>query len=301
MTVLKAIFIGCVEFSRSMLEELLSIERVEICAVLTRQTSAANSDFVDLGPLAVARGVPVHYASGNDQSVLAESICKYKPDVVFCLGWSYLLNDDILKLPRMGVIGYHPTLLPQNRGRHPIIWTLALGLSETGSTFFKMDSGADSGPILSQQCLAIYDVDDSGTLYRRLTEVAGLQLRKLVCDLDNNSFTLMVQNSSLANYWRKRTKEDGKIDWRMSAKGIRNLVRSLQRPYPGAYVEFCGLDVKVWRVRTQPAILTCYEPGRIMSVIRNEISVQTGDGVIVLEDHEFELVDFFKIHEGGYL
>ena len=63
---------------------------------------------------------------------------------------------------------FSPGLTPQNRGRHPIIWTLALGLCETGSTFFFMDEGADSGDILSQKKITILPEDNAGSLYQKL-------------------------------------------------------------------------------------------------------------------------------------
>jgi len=64
---------------------------------------------------------------------------------------SSLLKKELLSLPPNGVLGYHPAKLPQNRGRHPLIWSLVLGLEESASTFYFMDEGADSGDILSQK------------------------------------------------------------------------------------------------------------------------------------------------------
>ena len=87
------------------------------------------------------------------------------PDVIFCFGWSRLIKKTLLNIAPLGVIGFHPALLPANRGRHPLIWSLILGLKESGSTFFFMDEGADSGDILSQLNVSISEMDDAGTLY----------------------------------------------------------------------------------------------------------------------------------------
>jgi methionyl-tRNA formyltransferase len=65
----------------------------------------------------------------------------------------------------MGVAGYHPTKLPMNRGRHPLIWALALRLKNSVSTFFFMNEGADSGDILSQVDFKILYQDDAQSLY----------------------------------------------------------------------------------------------------------------------------------------
>ena len=59
-----------------------------------------------------------------------------RPDLIICLGWSHIIEPKVLKIPKYGIIGYHPSDLPRNKGRHPIIWPLVLGLKETASTFF---------------------------------------------------------------------------------------------------------------------------------------------------------------------
>ena len=75
----------------------------------------------------------------------------------------------------MGVLGFHPTKLPQNRGRHPLIWALALGLKKVPQHFF-MDEGADSGDILSQKDFDISHNDDAKTLYDKVVEIALEQI-----------------------------------------------------------------------------------------------------------------------------
>ena len=86
----------------------------------------------------------------------------------------------LLNLPPLGVIGFHPTALPQNRGRHPLIWSLVLGLNETASSFFFMDEGPDTGDLISQVKVPIHQDDDANCLYKRITKVAMGQIREFV-------------------------------------------------------------------------------------------------------------------------
>ena len=88
--------------------------------------------------------------------------------MIFCFGWSSLLKERVLNIPPMGVIGYHPAKLPENRGRHPLIWAIALGLENSASTFFFMDKGADSGDILSQVDFNISYQDDAQSVYQKV-------------------------------------------------------------------------------------------------------------------------------------
>ena len=117
---MKIIFIGCVKFSAILLKKLFALN-AEIIAVVTKSESSINSDYEDLSSIASKFDVPyVHCHSVNAMDV-KERIASLAPDIIFCFGWSELLREDVLRLPPLGVVGYHPAPLPSNRGRHPII------------------------------------------------------------------------------------------------------------------------------------------------------------------------------------
>lgn len=290
-------FIGCVDFSAAALEMLIDHPQAELVGVVTRGRSPCNSDFQDLSALAAGAGCPVFLSDGQDQAPMAAWLRQRRPEVIYCLGWSRLLPADILAIPPLGVVGYHPAALPRNRGRHPIIWALALGLEQTASTFFLMDPGADSGAILSQEPVAITPQDDAGTLYRKLTDTALPQLRQLTNELAEGRAQASPQDHSQANYWRKRTPADGCIDWRMPARGIHNLVRALARPYPGAHCQHDGKAVKIWRVRPAATTAPNLEPGKVLAVRDERLLVKCGDAAVELIEHEFDPLPT----EGSYL
>jgi methionyl-tRNA formyltransferase len=204
------------------------------------------------------------------------------PDVVFCLGWSRLLQRGVLAVAPMGVIGYHPAALPENRGRHPFIWALVLGLERTGSTFFFMDEGADSGDIVSQTPFEIGPDDDAATLYARMTATALSQLTEIVPQLAAASITRRPQDHSRANSWRKRSKADGRIDWRMPARGIHDLVRALAKPYPGAHFEHGGREHKVWNARVVASAQRNMEPGKVLRADTEGVLVRAGEDAVLL-------------------
>ena len=211
---------------------------------------------------------------------------------MFCCGWSSLLPADVLSIPELGVIGFHPALLPANRGRHPIIWALALGLNETGSTFFRMVEEADAGPIINQRRVPIHVTDYAADLYTKIAAVGCEQLTEIVGHLNAAPLPLEPQNKLRASSWRKRTPRDGKIDFRMSARSIYNLVRALSRPYPGAYIETQDALGKVWRAREvyhHKPLRQDDEPGKVLGNGTRGILVQCGDrSVLWLTDHEFQ-------------
>ncbi|MFL0606839.1 formyltransferase family protein [Cylindrospermopsis raciborskii G7] len=268
---------------------------VDIVGIVTRSNSNFNADFCSLIPIAKRCGIPFFVDSKNNQNDMEHWIKSRSPDIVYCFGWSYLLKKEILSLPKLGVIGYHPTALPKNRGRHPIIWALALGLTETASSFFIMDEGADSGDLISQKKVIISNTDNAASLYSKLTSVALKQVETFTSLLASGKIQRIPQDHTQSNYWRKRTKLDGKIDWRMSTKGIYNLVRALAKPYPGAHCEYNSNEIKIWGCKIilndhDDLFISKFahiEHGRVVSSSVEGIDIRCGNGVIRLTQHEF--------------
>ena len=239
------VFIGSIMFSEKILIQLINM-KVNIKGVCTIKSANNNSDHVDLTKISIKNKIPVKYTDDINSENSIKWIKSLSPDIIFCFGWSRLLKTDLLKLAPLGVLGYHPAALPANRGRHPLIWALILGLKETGSTFFFMDDGADSGDILSQHPIKIFNNDNAGSLYKRITETALEQIDEFLPTLQSGDCNKIKQDHSKSNTWRKRYKNDGKIDWRMSAITIHNLVRGLTKPYIGAHIEYkdeIGIEV----------------------------------------------------------
>lgn len=293
---MRIVFVGNVDFSMAMLNVLLDMN-ANVVGVITKQSSSFNSDHVDLSPIAERNGIPCKYVKDINHENNIAWIKSFNPDIIFCFGWSSLLKTEVLEIAPMGVIGYHPALLPYNRGRHPIIWALVLGLKQTGSTFFFMTEAADAGDILSQSEVEITDDDDAGSLYKKLVATAQAQVKVFVPQLQSRVYPRVVQDLSQGNVWRKRGIADGRIDWRMTNRSIYNLVRSLSSPYPGAHTDYKGSVVKINRVQMEEYAADNIEPGKIVRVSGNQLVVKTGKGAVRITEHTFEEMPA----EGDYL
>jgi methionyl-tRNA formyltransferase len=282
-------FIGTVEFSKCVLVKLIEME-AQIVGVATKADSPFNADFADLTPLCKKANIPHKFVDNiNDRDVI-DWINSLHPDVIFCFGWSELLKKELLYLAPMGVVGFHPAALPRNRGRHPLIWALALGLEETASTFFFMDEGADSGDILSQKFIKIAYSDDAQRLYSTIISIALGQIEEFVPKLESGTHIRIPQDHSKANIWRKRIKNDGKIDFRMTSRAIYNLVRALAKPYVGAHVAYKAEEYKVWKSKERKSEAINLEPGKVLAVENNIITVKTEDGSVDFIEHEFKII-----------
>lgn len=289
---MRVFFIGSVVFSREMLETILGFNKIEVVGIATKSSSTFNSDHSDLSDLAIKHNIPYKYVKDINASHIVDWIDSVRPDVIFCLGWSSLIKEKILNIPKKGVVGYHPAELPYNKGRHPQIWAMVLGLEYTASTFFLMDQGSDTGEIIAQLKVKIEFEDNAKSVYEKLIKTAKVQLIEILTQLIDDSLIKIPQDKSLGNHWRKRSRFDGRIDWRMRSVDIYNLVRALSHPYPGAHFDFQGNEIKVWHcLPYEHNVPKNYEPGKILKNENGEIIVKTGDGAIILKNHELPALD----------
>ena len=284
---MKVVLIGSVEFSLRALEKLIAID-VDLVGVCTKKSSTFNSDFFDLKPLCDINEVPCLYVDNINSTKNVEWIKNLNPDVIFCFGWSSLIKKDILAVAPMGVIGYHPAKLPKNRGRHPLIWALALGLKESASTFFFMDEDADTGDILSQVDFEISYQDDAHNLYDKVVEIALIQIEEFIPALEKDTYIRIKQNEKESNSWRKRNELDGEIDFRMNSRSIYNLTRALTRPYVGAHIKFNEINYSVWKVKESNDFQENIEPGKVLRVFDKIFVVKSYDGAIEIIEHDFK-------------
>jgi methionyl-tRNA formyltransferase len=208
------------------------------------------------------------------------------PDIIFS-SWPKIIDCEVLKIPSLGIIGTHPTQLPFNKGRHPLHWQIVLGLKESKLSYFWMDSGVDSGPIILQIPYKIESSDTIITLSERVNDVAhtssymlGLMLKK------NNISKGFNQKGASSNTWRKRDRHDVLIDFRMNGDDIISLIRSFVDPYPGATIIFEDNLINILSgEKIEPIFhvpLAYLEPGYIIKVDNKVLIIKAANMVLKL-------------------
>jgi methionyl-tRNA formyltransferase len=208
------------------------------------------------------------------------------PDLIFVVGWSQLVLDEFIGIPRHGVFGMHPTLLPRHRGRAAIPWAILSGLAKTGVTLFEIADGtADSGPIVGQVDVPLVHDETATTLYDKVTEAHVELVRRFVPQLLDGTAPRTPQDTRRASAWPKRTPADGIIDWETRAPYLHDWVRAQTRPYPGAFTFLGDERLVVWRAR--PVELDETAPaGTVVGRDGEDAIVACGEGGLVLEEVE---------------
>ena len=283
---MKVIFISGVKFGHNILESILEKNyKIAVSFSYLPKKKKLYSDYANFENLTKKHGV-IHKQVNNinDQENI-ELIKKINPDLILVLGWSQLLKKEIIEIPRLGVIGSHPTELPKYRGRAPIPWSILKGLRKSALTFFYIQEGIDDGDIILQEQFDINDIDDAESLYEKITILGGKMSSEILSSLESKQITGKKQNLDLfIENWPKRTPLDGRIDWSKPAKEIHNLIRATTYPYPGAYTFFKNKKLVIWKSTLDTSLDTSriQEPGKII-IKNNQVKIGTSNGSVFLD------------------
>lgn len=282
---MRIVFMGTPEFAAPSLEALLQSED-QVVGVVT-QPDRPKGRGQNLTPppvkvIAQRAGLPLQQPVKIRTPEFLAALAAWKPDLIAVTAFGRILHAPILQLPPMGCVNVHGSLLPKYRGAAPVQWAVINGETETGITTMLMDEGMDTGAILRQETLAISPDDTAGTLAPKLAQLGGRLLVETIRQLKAGTVTPRKQDDAQATLAPLLKKEDGLIDWTLSAHSLANRVRGLS-PWPGAYT-FLGSDRwNIWKAVALPDE-TRDKPGTIVTVTKHSILVATGAGVLeVLE------------------
>lgn len=285
---LKIVIAGSVGSSRRTLQALLR-HNAHIVGVLGLALEAAKnvSGYTRLDDLLPGRAIPyMDFVNINDADIVAR-VREWEPDLMFVVGLSQLVRAELLSIPRLGCVGFHPTWLPEGRGRAPVAW-LTLDNRPGAATFFLMDEGMDSGPILVQQPFFVTSADYANDVVDKLEEAIDKALDNWLPQLLSGQWQPQPQDNALATYNGRRAPTDGLIDWHDSAKSIHALIRATSRPHPGAYTYVSANKLIIWRAELEQSLPHRGVVGRVLLVDSDKgCLIQTGDGLLWLTETEF--------------
>jgi len=239
----------------------------QVAAVFTHcDDPHENVGFPSVAELASSQGIEVFAPEDVNHPLWVERLRRLRPEIIFSIHYRKLLGKKILAIPPQGSFNLHSSLLPRYRGRCPLNWVLVHGERETGVTLHRMTSRPDAGNIVDQVRVPISDADTAPTLYARLQEASGELWNRTLPRILAGTATETPQDTALATVFGGRSPQDGEIDFRKSAVEVRNLVRAVTRPWPGAFTHSGRRKVLIWSSTVLPAEEQGTEPGRITSV-----------------------------------
>lgn len=204
----------------------------------------------------------------NDKSSV-EILKNYNPDLLIVLGWSQLLNDEVLSIPTIGTIGAHASLLPKMRGSAPINWAIIKGEEKTGNTLMWLNIGVDTGKIIDQYEFQINLYDSCNTLYKYVAESNRVMLERSLPLIAKEGIIGIAQEDNGEDLLPRRKPEDGLINFNQTSLELYNFIRALTRPYPGAFFKYRDQKVIIWKASYSNLFKTSNETGVILDYIHS--------------------------------
>jgi len=242
--------------------------KIPIAAVYTHADDPhENTWFASVRRTCEELKLEVHVGADPNSESEREKIARLQPTAFFSFYYRDLLKRALLELPKRGGVNLHGSLLPRYRGRAPVNWQLLHGERESGATLHYMVARADAGDIVDQEPYSIGPDDTPGDVFKKLLPAAERVLARSAPSVIDGSAPRIEQMESKATTFGRRTPADGLIHWRMAAHDVRNLVRAVTEPYPGAFT-FTGGGSKRritvwWADFVADAPRTVKEPGTV--------------------------------------
>ncbi len=285
---MRIIFLGTPEFSVPSLKALHEAGH-EIVLVLTRPDARrGRGRRLILSAVKVAAlemGLGVYQPASVNRPDAVQRLRAAEPELGVVVAYGEMLSADLLTVPPAGFLNLHASLLPRYRGAAPVNWALIRGETQSGVSIVRMTPGLDAGPILAQCSTAIQADETAGELHNRLSELGAAVLADVVGSVSRGEvIPEQPQDPRAVSKAPKLTKKDGRVNWRLPASELRNLVRGLT-PWPGAACRFTGQDrseeVILLEVAVRPEGEARLEPGMVLSADdRGGIVVQAGQGAV---------------------
>jgi methionyl-tRNA formyltransferase len=276
---MRLVFMGTPRFAVPPLQALAKAGH-DIAGVVTRIDKPAGRGRTMAQPAvkvaALEIGLTVYQPKHVRDPDVIESLRRLTPEVIIVAAYGQILPKEILALPKYGCINIHASLLPLYRGAAPINWAIIHGETRTGNTIMLMEEGLDTGAILLQEAIPIDPTDTAGTLTEKLSALGAKLITAALPLIEARKLTPEPQDNSRATLAPLLKKEDGLINWKLSALEIHHQVRGLT-PWPGAYTFLDETMVKILETET---LQGRGEPGRIHEGMRGSLDVGTGSGLL---------------------
>ncbi|GAA3931773.1 methionyl-tRNA formyltransferase [Chitinophaga oryziterrae] len=275
-------FVTCVQLGLSCIESIYqSGGKLDLLITLHDNKARQKSGRIYLDDISKREDVELLKINHVNDIEVIDAVRKHDIDWLFIIGWSQIASYDLLKAPKNGCIGMHPTLLPVGRGRASIPWAIMKNLQETGVTMFKMDKGVDTGDIIGQEIIDIDQSETATSLYKKVNEAHATLIKNIYPKLLEGTINLMKQDESKATIWEGRTPADGEMKYEMKVEEVDRLVRATTKPYPGAFIISNNVKIIVWsgriRERNQPDSI--------------KLIINFSNGDFLIDEFDIEILD----------
>lgn len=255
---IKVVLFGNTGLANGVFRALIANASIELCGVYTRKLPGHFPYYKEdeLWYLCEQMNIPVFIGENVNSERSIANLTNLKPDYIIVSSFDQIVKKQVIDIPKYGIINFHPSLLPKYRGPNPISWVLINGEKVTGLTIHRLVRGIDSGNVLYQEQLEVDKQDNLGSLYNKLSVLAGSMSVKLIKDLTSNGLAIGApQDETQTSYYAKSTSfryVDLNDD---NVENILNRIRAFS-PFPKPFLLLDGVNYLVEDVIVSDEIIS---------------------------------------------
>ncbi|MCI5621892.1 MAG: methionyl-tRNA formyltransferase [Lachnospiraceae bacterium] len=286
---MRIIFMGTPDFAVNSLEAILAAGHQVVLAVTQPDKPKGrgkNMQFPPVKECAIAHEIPVYQPRRIREPECVDYLRQYDPELIVVAAFGQILPMEILTMPKYGCINVHASLLPKYRGAAPIQWAVINGDPVSGVTIQRMAEGVDTGDIIAKVEVPLDKKETGGSLFDRLAEAGAALCVEAIASIEAGKATYTPQDEAEATHVSMIKKEFGSIDWTQPAVNIERLIRGLN-PWPSAFTTLHEKTLKIWDADVKDEN-TDKPAGTIVKAEKQDLWVQTGDGVLMLSEVQLE-------------
>lgn len=244
---MRIVYLGTPDFAVLPLKKLIESGYNVVAVITNRDKPVGRKQILTPPPvkaIALENNIPCYqYDKIRVEGV--EDLRALKPDLMITCAFGQILSQEILDIPKLGVINIHASLLPKYRGASPIHYAILNGETETGVTIMKTDIGIDTGDMIEQEKVQIEKTETMGQLFDKLSVLGADLIIKTLPKIIDGSAVYVKQDDEKATLTKIIKKEMAKIDWNNNANDIVNQIRAFN-PAPVAFASFENNPFKVY-------------------------------------------------------
>lgn len=286
---MKVVYAGTPDFAVPPLHALVQAGH-DVCRVYTQpDRPAGRGRKTAPSPVkkaAESLGLPLRQPASLRGDETQSSLRSLGADVMVVVAYGLILPPAVLDIPRMGCINIHASLLPRWRGAAPIQRAILAGDSQTGVSLMRMDSGLDTGPVLTTATLSLRGDETAQTVHDALAKLGAEALPDCLTGLADGSLRAEPQPAEGSTYAPKLDKQEARVDWTQEAATIHRAIRAFN-PWPVAHSPLDGEVTRIWSARLGPAKLHHGAPGEIIAATDEGLIVACGNGALTITELQF--------------
>jgi methionyl-tRNA formyltransferase len=269
------IFIGSQQIGHDCLQQIIQM-KIKVDAIFTFKPEKHEEWKKSVDIIAEKEKIPLFFP----ENLTIEKITEINPELIIVAGYRKLFSEEILQIPKKGIIGLHASLLPNLRGLAPLNWAIINDERKTGITMFFMNKLVDRGNIIAQKEIEIIDEHTIVEIKEKISQLAVELIKENIIQVLDEK-VISIKQSEEGTYGCKRIPEDGIIDWSKNNREIFNLIRGLEPSYP-AFTFYKSDKLYIKKAKLNKNNYKYFGmPGQVAQIFDDgSINIITGDGLL---------------------